>query len=53
MRYLARYIHRRKEAPDYHRTIHADTLNEAIKQAERYTRKGYICAGVTANYLTN
>ena len=52
MKYLARYMHRRHEAPEYYRTIFADSVNEAIKQAERYTRKGFICAGVTTN-LTN
>lgn len=47
MRFLARYMHRRHERSEYWRTIYADTLNEAIKQAERYTRKGFIMAGVT------
>lgn len=48
MAFKSRYLHRRNEKPEYYRTIHADTLNEAIKQAERYTKKGYICVGITS-----
>lgn len=47
MTFIARYIHRRGLDPDYWRTIHADTLNEASKEAERYTRKGFIMVGLT------
>lgn len=47
MRFIARYMHRRHEQPEYFLTIWADELNEAIKAAQRFTRKGYICAGVT------
>ncbi len=50
MRYLAKYQHRRHEAPEYYRTVSgADSLNEAIKQAERWTRKGFIMVGVTSH----
>jgi len=52
MRFIARYMHRRHEAPEYYKTIFADTLNEAIKAAQRFTRKGYLCAGVTTNLTT-
>lgn len=40
-------MHRRQEKPEYYRTIYADTINEAIKEAERYTRKDFIMVGTT------
>lgn len=54
MKYIAHYI---QKAPnvlqmgaenqiEYYRTIHADSINDAIKTSERYVRKGYICTGV-------
>lgn len=49
MKYLAKYQHRRHEAPEYYRTIHSEGLNEAIKQAERWTKKGFIMVGVTSH----
>jgi hypothetical protein len=42
MTWIARYVDRARQKPDYFRTIHADSLNEAIKIAELYTRKGYL-----------
>lgn len=54
MTYRARYIPRRdKTLPEYWRTIREETLSDAIKQAERYTRKGYLCVGVTNQPLTD
>lgn len=46
MRFKARYLHRRGEFAEYYRTVWADSVNEAIRIAERYARKGYLCAGV-------
>lgn len=51
--YKAKYIPR-KTAPqgskEYWRTITGvDDLNHAIKQAERFTRKHYICVGVQSH----
>ena len=46
MTLLARYIHRRGEKPEYYRTIHADTLSEASKEADRYARKGFVMVGM-------
>ncbi len=53
MRYKARYIHRKKESPDYWFTIYGDNPNEAMRIAERYTKKGFLCVGVKSedNYL--
>jgi hypothetical protein len=48
MVFKARYIHRRQEAPEYWRTIHADTLNQAVTLAEKYTRKGYILCNLSS-----
>jgi hypothetical protein len=49
--YKARYIPLKQgdtEAKPYYRTItSADTLNDAMRQAERLCRKGYICHLVT------
>ena len=47
MTFIAKYMHRRHEQPPYYRTIHGDTINEAIKEAERYTRKGFLFVGTT------
>ena len=47
MTLTARYIHRRGAEPEYFRTVHGDTLAEASKEAERYTRKGFIMVGMT------
>lgn len=51
MKFIARYIHRRGESPEYHRTVYADSINEAIKLAERFTRKGFICCGVKSEAI--
>jgi hypothetical protein len=32
--------------PEYYRTIDADTMNEGLKLADRYARKGYRAASV-------
>jgi hypothetical protein len=47
MTWTARYIHRRGEAPEYFRTVHGNSINEAIREAERYTRKGFLMVGLT------
>lgn len=39
MTFLARYSDQKEE---YYRTVHADTLNDAIKQAEKLESKGFI-----------
>lgn len=51
MKYLAKYLHRRGENPPYYRVVYADSINEAMKQAERYTRKGFLCVGVTTSAM--
>ncbi len=38
---------------EYWRTIHAYNINEAVRMAERYARKGYICAKVVADGFMN
>ncbi len=53
MIFTAHYMHRRKEEPDYYRTVTSDTLNNAIKQAERYTRKGFIMVGMESKEGVN
>lgn len=47
MMWTARYIPRRGESAEYFRTVHGDTVNEGIKEADKYTRKGFICVGLT------
>lgn len=47
MVFTARYLPRRdKTLVEYYRTIAANGINEATRQAERWVRRGYICAGV-------
>lgn len=41
MKFLAYYIHRLSPA-DYQRTVYADSLNEATRQAEKWIKKGYM-----------
>lgn len=50
MKFLARYMHRRHEQPEYYRVVYADSINEAINQAIKYTRKGYIMTGCKGEY---
>lgn len=50
MKFKAKYLHRRQEQESYWLTIHADTINEASKQADKMARKGFICVGVTARF---
>lgn len=47
MTWIARYIHRRGTEKEYFRTVHGDNINEGMKEADRYTRKGFICVGLT------
>ena len=42
MKFIAHYI----GTSVYYRTIFADSLNDAIKIAERFTRKGFIMKGI-------
>lgn len=51
MKFLARYLSLSGDKPEYYRTIYADSVNEAIKLADRYTRKGYLCAGVKSSAM--
>jgi len=46
MRFIARYQHMENSKPEYYRTIDADTMNEGLKLADRYARKGYRAASV-------
>jgi len=46
MTFIARYIHRRGQQPEYFRTVYGDTLKEAMEEADKYARNGYICAGI-------
>lgn len=46
MVFVAKYVNRAKPEPPYYRTVHADTVYEATKIADRYTRKGFICVNV-------
>lgn len=46
MMFVARYIHRRAKEPEYFRTVYADNVSEAMRQAEKYTRKGFVCVSV-------
>jgi hypothetical protein len=41
MRFIARYKHIENQELEYYRTIDADSLNEGLKIADRYARKGY------------
>lgn len=43
--YTAHYINRESGA-EYYRTIYADTINEAIKIANRWARKGFIARNI-------
>jgi hypothetical protein len=48
MRFLAQYINRKADdVIPYYRTVFGDDINEALRIAERYTRKGYIMARLT------
>lgn len=47
MRYTAKYLNRTNGA-EYWRTVFGGDLNEAIKIAERYVRRGYLLATLTA-----
>lgn len=43
MKFLARYICQ-YAAGEYFRTIYADNINEAMRLADRFARKGFITA---------
>jgi len=42
MRFIAHYIHRHHEKPDYWLTFYGDTQNEALRIADKRVRKGFI-----------
>lgn len=44
--YIAKYFNRETGA-EYYRTIYADSINEAIKTADRWARKGFIARNIT------
>lgn len=48
MTFTARYIPIRDNgvAMPYYRILHADSINEAIRLAKRYERKGYMYATI-------
>ncbi len=48
MKFNAEYRYKHDGMPTYYRTIFADSINEAMKRAERYAKKGYICARITS-----
>jgi hypothetical protein len=51
MIYRAKYIQRRGENLHYYQEIVADSINEAIRLADKHTKKGYICIGVTSREI--
>ena len=51
MRYKARYIHRRQQEPEYFRIVYGDSVNDALRMAEKYTRKGFLCVGIISDEL--
>ena len=51
MKFIAKYLHLSGQKEPYYRTIYSDSVNEAIKEADRYCRKGYLCAGVKSNAM--
>lgn len=50
MKFIAEYLNQKGSASDlpseYYKTVWADELNEATKQAEKWQRKGYILSTV-------
>ncbi len=46
--FIAHYI----GTTPYHKTVWADDLNEAVKQAEKWIRKGYKLLSVTKKGLS-
>lgn len=44
--FTARYYNRSTGA-EYYRTVWGDTINEAMRAADRYARKGFIVASVS------
>lgn len=48
--FKARYINLKTKA-EYWRTVWADGINEAMTVADRYAKKGFICASVTQTKL--
>lgn len=41
MTFIARYTHRTGVYSDYFKTIYADSINEATKQADKQAANGY------------
>lgn len=48
MRFLAKYIPVKHDAGNqpYYRTVDADSVNEAVKLAGRFAKKGFIMSNV-------
>ena len=46
MRFKAHFKHKSIERFEYHRTIDADSLEEAIKIADKWARKGFVCVTI-------
>lgn len=44
--FRAHYINFKTKA-EYWRTVWADGIHEAVMLSERYTKKGFLCVGVT------
>lgn len=45
--FLAKYIQVKDNSiPVYYRTVRGDSVNEAIKQANLYAKKSFICANI-------
>lgn len=42
MQFIARYVHKEKQQPDYYRDVHGNNLTEASHISEIYLKNGYI-----------
>lgn len=47
MRFKACYINKTDPSQEYWRTVTSDSLNQAMKEAERLARKGYQLRNIT------
>lgn len=46
MKFVARYVHRYGFEKEYWRTLYADGVNEAMRIAEKWTRKDFMLHSV-------
>lgn len=51
MKWLAHYIAYDPAREDYWRTVHADDLTTASREAEKLVKKGYVCLSVKQESL--